>query len=316
VHRSRPLDGKRQRFRFETKQAANKKLREALQAKDHGLPVPTERLLLRQYLADWVEQTIKPGRRKGTYLRYETAVRLHIVPVIGMVPVARLGPQDVQRMQAALLAKGLGVKAINLVRATLSGAMTQAVVFGLAIRNPVALVEPPHEEEEEPKPLTPQQAGALLAAARGHDFEQLFIVMLASGLRIGEALGLRWQDVDLDRRRLQVHQQLTVLPGQPISFTAPKSKSGRRTIPLAAAAVTAPEAQKARINTYTVRGVADLVFADELGRPLIGRDVERKFKDVLSEAGMPVTLTPHCLRHSAATYLMAAGALEPPTVGL
>ena len=156
-------DGKRQRFRFETKQAANKKLREALQAKDHGLPVPTDRLTVGQYLSDWLEQTIKPGRRKGTYLRYEAAVRLHISPVLGKIPVARLGPQDVQRLQTALLAKGLGTKAIDLVRATLSGAMSQAVKFGLAVRNPVPLVDPPHAEEREPEPLTPEQATVFLA---------------------------------------------------------------------------------------------------------------------------------------------------------
>src|SRR5207302_780770 len=102
-----------------------------------------DRLKVHEYLDDWLEHTIKPGRRKGTALRYGTAVRLHIVPVIGKVPLAKLGPQDVQRLQSDLLRKGLGVKSIKLVRATLSGAITQAVKWGLAVRNPVLLVEPP-----------------------------------------------------------------------------------------------------------------------------------------------------------------------------
>ena len=109
-----------------------------------------------------------------------------------------------------------------------------------------------------------------------------------------------------------MRQQLTVVNGQPVSFTAPKSKSGTRTIPLAAVAVAALEAQKTRLLGYSVRGVADLVFADELGKPLVGCTVQRKFKDVLRLAELPTTFTPHCLRHSAATYLMAAGA--PPKV--
>jgi len=310
-------DGKRQRFRFDTKRAANRKLREALQAKDHGLPIPSDRLLLRQYLADWLEQTIKPGRRKGTYLRYETAVRLHIVPVIGKAPVARLSPQDVQKLQTALLAKGLGTNGIDLVRATLSGAMAQAVKWGLAVRNPVPLVDPPHEEEGEPKPLTPEQASALLGVARNHEFEQLFTVMLASGLRIGEALGLRWPDVDLDKRRLQVKQQLTIIPGETWQLTPPKSKSGRRTAPLIPAAVAVLRSQRARVLEYRLRCPTewpqhDLVFPDELGNALVGRRVERVFKQLLERAGLPTALTPHNLRHSTATYLMARGV--PPRV--
>jgi integrase len=312
-------EGKRQRFRFDTKQPANRKLRDALQAKDHGLPIPTDQLTVRQFLADWLEQTIKPGRRKGTYLRYETVVRLHIVPLIGKAPVARLGPQDVQRLQTALLAKGLGAKYINLVRATLSGAMSQAVKFGLALRNPVPLVDPPHEEEEEPRPLTPEQAGALLSAAAGHDFEHLFTVMLASGLRIGEALGLRWPDVDLDKRRLQVRQQLTIITGEPWRLTPPKSKSGRRTLPLIPAAIEALHHQRPRVLRYQAKLPHELpwpehglVFCDEFGNPLVGRRVERVFKQLLERAVLSTTFTPHSLRHSTATYLTAMGV--PPRV--
>ena len=306
------VDGRRRVVYAETRKEANRKLTAALETRERGVPAPSQTLALGTYLEQWLEDTIRPGRRPGTYLRYANAVNNHINPVIGKVKLARVGPQHIQHLQRACVDKGLGRASIELVRATLSGAFTQALRWGLVLRNPIPLVEPPAGEERPRQALSPEQATLFLRAAYGHDFEHLFALMLATGLRIGEALGLRWLDVDLPRRRLHVRQQLTVLPGRPVSFTAPKSKSGRRTIPLAAVAVTALEAQKARIQSYPVRGVADLVFADELGRPLVGRDVERKFKDVLKLAGLPVTLTPHCLRHSAATYLMAAGA--PPKV--
>jgi|SRR5579884_3776580 len=141
--------------------------------------------------------------------------------------------------------------------------------------------------------------------------------MLATGLRIGEALGLRWQDVDLDKRRLQVRQQLTIIPGEPWALTPPKSKSGRRTVPLIPAAVAALHAQRARVLEYRLRGAGawaehDFVFPDQLGQPLVGRRVERVYKQILGRAGLPTTLTPHSLRHSTATYLMAMGV--PPRV--
>lgn len=306
------LDGKRKWVYGKTRPDVAKKLRDALKDRDNGIVRPSQVQTLAQYLDGWLADTIKPSRRPATYLRYETAVRLHIVPVIGKVKLAQVGPQHVQRLQRALLDKGLGKASIELVRATLGGALSQGMRWGLVVRNSVALVEPPHGEEKERQALLPEQASAFFRATQGHEYQHLYAVMLATGLRIGEALGLRWQDVDLARARLHVRQQLTVLPGQPISFTTPKSKSGRRTVPLVDLARTALEQQHARVQGYPVRALNDLVFVDELGRPLVGRDVERKFKHVLKSAGLPTTLTPHSLRHSTATYLMAGGA--PPKV--
>jgi integrase len=195
--------------------------------------------------------------------------------------------------------------------------MAQAVKWGLAVRNPVPLVGPPHEEDVEPEPLTPAQAATFLRAINGHEFEYLLTVMLASGLRIGEALGLRWPDVDLDKRRLQVRQQLTVIPGERWQLTPPKSKSDRRTFGLIPAAISALRSQRARVLEYrlrcpTVWPEQDLVFPDELGNPLVGRRVERVFKQLLGRAGLPTTFTPHSLRHSTATYLTAMDV--PPRV--
>jgi integrase len=312
------LDGKRKYLSGRTRQVVAKKLTAALEAQDKGLPLPGERLTLEKYLADWLANTIKPGRRAGTLLLYDTAVRLHIAPVIGKTPLAKVGPLHVQKLQKSLLAKGLGVKRIKLIRACLSAALAQAVRWNLIVRNPVALVEPPHEEQEEPRPLTPDQAAALLAIARGHEFEQLYTVMLATGLRISEALGLRWFDphradlggADLDGHEIHVRQQLTIIPGQPWRLTSPKSRSGRRTVPLIPAAVGALQAQRKRTLEFHGRCPVDwpehdLVFCDELGQPIVGRRVERVFKQHLERAGLPTELTPHSLRHSCGTWLTA-----------
>jgi integrase len=178
----------------------------------------------------------------------------------------------------------------------------------------------------------------LLVHAAGHEFEHLYTLMLATGLRISEALGLRWPDIDADKRRLQVRQQLTVIPGEPWQLTPPKSKSGRRSVPLIPAGIAALSAQRKRVLEYRLRCPADwpehdLVFCDELGEPLVGRRVERVFKQHLERAGLlsilrrcrtcgrawhtsadavctkptPLDPTPHSLRHSTGTYLTARG---------
>jgi len=310
--------GNRKYLSGRTRADVARKLASALRDVQHGLPLPGERLTLQAYLAGWLENTVKPGRRDGTYLLYASAVRLHIGPAIGKVPLARVGPQHVQKLQAELLAKNLGIKRIRLIRAALSAALAQAVKWNLIVRNPVTLVDPPHVEEREPRPLTPAQATALLAAARGHEFEQLYTVMLATGLRISEALGLRWFNpeqadlggVDLEAKRLHVRQQLTIVPRQPWKLTPPKSRNGRRTVPLIPVAVAALQAQRTRTLEYRLRCPVDwppedLVFCDELGRPIVGRRVERIFKRHLKEAGLPTELTPHSLRHSCGTWLTA-----------
>ena len=118
-------DGKRKYLSGRTRQVVAKKLTAALEAQDRGLPLPGDRLTLEKYLAEWLANTIKPGRRAGTLLLYDTAARLHIAPAIGKVPLAKVGPQHVQKLQTSLLAKGLGVKRIKLIRACLSAALAK-----------------------------------------------------------------------------------------------------------------------------------------------------------------------------------------------
>jgi integrase len=277
-----------------------------------GMPLPKERLTLEHYLKDWLATTVTASRRAGTYLRYETACRVHISPVIGKVKLAKLTPQHVQKVQTRMLQAGKSPATIRLVRACLCSALTQAEKFQLVARNVVKFVDNVRDDADEPEPLTPEQAAALLRTLQGHEFEQLFTTMLATGLRIGEALGLTWANVESEHKRLHVRQQLTEIPGKPRQFSEPKSKSGKRTVPLIPDAITALRAQRARyVERKLHLGSAwqdlDLVFADESGGFLVSRRVERVFKQLCERAGLAATFTPHALRHSTGTYLTASG---------
>lgn len=307
------LDGGRRKVLYgKTRQEVARKLTSAMRDVQMGMPLPGDRLTLEYFLTDWLATTVKPSRSSGTYLRYEAACRLHIIPKIGRVPLTKVGPSHIQKVQTELMAAGKSAASINLVRACLCSALTRAEKWQLVQRNVVPLTEAPRSSVEEPQPLTPEQARAFLNAAAGHEFEHLFTVMLATGLRIGEALGLQWSAVSVESKRLQVRRQLIEIPRQPRRFGEPKSASGKRSIPLIPVAVAALHAQRARVLQYKlVAGAAwqdqDLIFSDQLGRFLVSRRVDRVFKSLLLQAGLPTTFTPHSLRHSTGTYLTARG---------
>jgi integrase len=136
---------------------------------------------------------------------------------------------------------------------------------------------------------------------------------VATGLRAGEARGLRWADVDLDAAApaIQVRQHVIEVPGQGRMFEAPKSQHGRRTIPLIPIAVSALQAQHRRVSEMRLRAGPlwqgnDLVFPAELGEPLLSRRLRDRFTRIARQAGLK-NVTPHTLRHSTGTFLLAAG---------
>jgi integrase len=304
--------GKRKVIYGSTREEVAAELVRCLGARQSGLPIPGTRLKTTQYLERWLEDTVRPSRRPLTYVRYAGVVRNHLVPAIGKLPLARVGPEHVQRLQARLQADGLSVASIQGVRNTLGAALTQAERWGLIARNPVRLVEPPPMPEREPRVLDTAETAAFLEAARGDEMEHLFTLMLATGLRPGEVRGLAWADVHLGgpTPTIEVRQQSIEVKDGPASrrreLSPPKSRHGRRSIPLVALGVEALEAQRRRRAEQPVRGLQNLVFPSPDGGPLLSRRVRNHFLRIAELAGIQGA-TPHTLRHTTGTYLLAAG---------
>jgi integrase len=194
-------------------------------------------------------------------------------------------------------------------------ALEQAVRFHLIPFNPAARVDPPKVRHEEITPLDAHQARALLNGAKSDPFEALYVVSLTCGLRMGEALGLKWSDVDLDAGMLRVARQLQRMrrvddePGK-LVFSQPKNAS-RRTLDLPQRAVEALSRHRKRQLEEKLRAAdyADpgLVFATGKGTPLDAQNiVNRHFKPLLKRAGLP-NIRWHDLRHTYATLLLARG---------
>jgi integrase len=143
--------------------------------------------------------------------------------------------------------------------------------------------------------------------------QQLFTVMLYTGLRPAEARGLRWADVQLDGAApsLQVRQQIVELMGKRRVSGDPKSRRGRRSVPLIPLALAALRAQKRHVAELRMHAGPqwqdrDLVFPNELGLPLVSRTVRDHFAKIAKRAAI-TDATPHTLRHSTGTFLLAAG---------
>ena len=212
---------------------AERRLREILGQMDGGVVPSVERYKLAEWLPLWLDEVISPNKEQKTYDRYEGVVRLHLVPNLGAVEVAKLGPRQVKDLETKLLNEGMDRIGVRMVHNVLSGAMKHALRMELISRDPVALVSPPSAPSAEAYSPDMEQVRALLAvgAASGHYLWPCVYLIIFTGLRRGEALALTWEKLDLEGRKLRVEASLVTAKGGGI-VKRPKTESGRRTVDL------------------------------------------------------------------------------------
>ena len=173
------------------------------------------------------------------------------------------------------------------------------------------LVTPPRAAHREMQTLSPEQARAFLDAAQGDRFHALYVLALSTGMRQGELLALRWQDVDLDRGTVQVRGSLQRTPAG-LTLTEPKTAASRRQVGLTPSAVAALRRHRVaqteeRLRFGSVWQDNGLVFCNEIGEPIDATHVTvRPFRRLLERAGLP-QIRFHDLRHTAATLLLGQG---------
>src|SRR3989442_10740370 len=184
------LRGQRTYVYGATRQDVLNGLEKARKADEIGLPINAGREPLAKFLERWLEDCVKPRCRPRTYALYKQQVDAHIIPTVGKVPLSKLTPQEIQqRLIAAKIAAGLSGRTVRHIRAVLRSAMSQAEKWLLVPRNVVKLTEPPRRKKTEIRIFTPEEARAFLKACQDHRPGALDCVMLAPGLRLGEALG-------------------------------------------------------------------------------------------------------------------------------
>ena len=292
-------NGKRRYVSGKTKTEVKAKLRKLLADRDEGIAYDSENLTVGAYLLRWLE-AMKGSVRERTWERHEQVVRLHLEPIIGNVRLDRLNALQVQSLYGRKLEAGLSPRSVEIVHATLHKALKQAVRWLLVPRNVAEATTPPRPVGKEIKPLSREQARALLDAARGEPLHAFYVLAVTTGMRNGELLGLQWRDVDLDPGTLRVRRTVFNAVVSP-----PKTAAGNRTIRLTGMAVAA--LSEHRLATAKER-ISEWVFPSRRGTPLSVHNVyNRSWKPLLERAGLPVSTRMHDLRHTCDTLLLSRG---------
>jgi integrase len=285
------------------------KLIEALSKRNRGLVFDADNLKLGEYLGRWLTDSVRDTVRPTTFERYEQVVRLHIRPVLGKVKLKNLTSAHVRGLYRQKLDSGLSSRTVQYVHVTLHKALKQAIADGLIPRNVTEAVKPPQVRREEMQPLTAEQVKVLFKAVKGDRLEALYVLAVTAGLRQGELLGLKWDDIDLEVGTLQVRRTLTTAKGGPV-LSAPKTKSSRRTVRLSQTTLQALrshlERQLGEIDRAgSLWSENGLIFASEAGEPLDRRYITtHRFKPLLKRAKLP-QIRFHDLRHTCATLLLS-----------
>jgi integrase len=312
-------DGKRKRKTVygKTRREVAEVLKALLRDQQIGKPLATsERLTIGSYLASWLK-TVRDDIRPSTFIQYEVSVRCHLTPSLGRVQLTKLTPQQVREFVAAKIEAGLSPTTANLARAVLRRALEFAVEDGLIYRNPAKVMRQKGATSGRPKfkgqYLTEEEARTFLNTIKDHRLEALYSTALALGLRRGEALALRWCDVDLEQGLLRVTGTLCRgSKGTGIQrLPTPKTKESERTIRLPAPLLAKLRVHRIRqMESRLLAGTRwrgnpwDLVFTSTVGTAIDPRNVNRQFDALLSKAGLR-HIRVHDARHTAAVLMLA-----------
>lgn len=301
-------NGKRRSRSAASKAEGLANLRELLRQRDQAIPQDPRDVRLGPYLQRWLDD-VRPRLAPATWRKHESVVRVHLVPGVGQLRLSELSVNDCRRLMGRIGAE-LDPQTVRHVRSTLRRCLADALRDGLVIRNVAALAEPPPMHKAERTYLTTAQVRRLIEEGRDDRLWPLWVVIVTTGLRVSEALGLAWSDVGPDS--VTVRHQLARIDGEWVR-SAPKTRRSRRTVALIPVAVEALAEQRRRQDVERgdhPRPIDGLVFTTPTGAPIHATNILPPFRALLARLGLP-RVTVHDLRHSAASMMLAAGVPLP-----
>lgn len=270
-----------------------------------------------QAFGDWWLSQVRTTLREKTLLSYEQLLRLHINPTLGRLPVREITQGRVMGLLEAKLNAGLSKGTVKLIFATLRRLLARAKLAGvvpancaLGLGRELKLGKGRRASGSDVKAMTPAEVTTLLelAAVKDRRHFALFSLLYRAGLRIGEALGLHLEDVDMERRVLIVSRTLHVQKGGRFRVGPPKGGEVRE-VGMSRSLRGVLEQHLERRHAENVERSADSpwLFASQAGGPLDESNVRRSLRLLLKQAALPARFTPHSFRHSFATHLLERG---------
>jgi len=306
--------GRRRRkyVRAKRKQDALAKLDQAKRDAAAGQPLPDQRRITAEYLRWWCAEVLPGTVKESTARDYVWLIETYIIPAIGRHPLAQLSPEHVHSMLRAMEKRGLSPRTRRLTRSILRRTLTTAERFGYVQRNVASLTEPPKIGSTRlDDALTAEEARAVLDAAAGDRFAALAAIVLALGLRKGEALALRWEDVDVDEGTITIRGTLKSRKGGGWYVDTPKTSRSERVLPLIDSvreALIERRAIQADERSAAGDGWQDhgFVFTTRNGTPVNEWNAYRWWQRLTVQAGLGRRRF-HAARHTTATLLHEQG---------
>lgn len=331
----------RRHVQAKTEAAVTRKVRDLERQRDDGLVLRTgQRWTVAEWLDYWAENIAAPTVRENTIAGYRVAIRKHLIPGVGAHRLAKLRPEHLERLYVRMQASGSAPATAHQAHRTIRTALGEAVRRGYLTQNPAALAKPPRVVEEEIEPYSVDEIHRLMTEANGRRNSARWWVALVLGLRQGEVLGLRWDDLDLEGGTLRVRrgrvrpryshgcggtcgrrpgycrQRRKIRPDTEDT----KSVAGRRRIGLPASLIPIlrehREAQdRERATAGQLWHDGGWVFATPTGEPVNPNTDYHHWKRLLREAGLREARL-HDARHTAATGLLILDVTNRAAMGV
>jgi len=279
---------------------------------DRGIPAAVDLWTVTTYADHWLEHIVPAALRPSTRSSYTWIVRKYVLPNIGSHKLRSLRPEHVRKLHRDIMSASSSLSTVQRAHAVLRSMLSEAMREQYVDRNVASLVRAPRGERVDVKWWTATEATVFLDSLEGHPFVGLFTLALALGMRRGELLGLRWQDVDLEGRKLHIRQTIQRLgKAEGLVIGPPKTNRSRRSIPLPQLCINALEKRRVlqQVDRHRI-GEAwidlDLVFGSVVGSAVDPSNLRRSFIAAVSSAGLP-QIRFHDLRHTCATLLVSQG---------
>ena len=214
------------------KREAEKQMAKLIHDLDSGTFVKPDKTTMGDYLKKWLSNYAKPNLSPRSYDRYSGIIHKYLIPELGRIQLTQLRPEHLQRHYTTGLNRGLSARTVRYHHALIHVALQTAVKWGLVNRNVADAVDPPRFKRSTMQTWNEDEVNRFLEVAIDNRYYPLFYTALFTGMRRGELLALRWQDIDCILGQIYVNRSVHVLKGDKVHFRTPKTAKGKRTIAL------------------------------------------------------------------------------------
>jgi len=304
---------KRRSLYGKTRTEVKEKMREAMAELNKGIDLQKQsQYTFGDWLITWMDEYKRIELRLSTWENYYRSVRNHIYPALGHIPLGEIKTDDIQRLYNKMIREDKSPATVRRNHQIIRSCLSQAVENRILAWNPATAVKLPKLESKEVRAMTPDEMDSFLSVLGEDRWGTAFLCLLGTGLREGELLAIRWQDIDIKEGVLKVSQALVRTKERGLIFEEPKTEKSKRTIPLPNAVTSAiihhrTQQVQVRLLVGSEYINNDLIFCTDKGTPIYPRNFTRKFYTLKEKAGIPEDINLHALRHTFATRMLEEG---------